>query len=57
MTAPRKRGRPRGSTDPNARRERIEIRVSAEEVRRIEDRASRSLLSVSEYVRRRALAK
>lgn len=58
MTAPRRRrGRPPGSTDPDARRDRIYIRVSTEEARQIESHASQSALPVSEYVRRRALHK
>lgn len=48
------RGRP---LDPAARHSRICVRVSEDEGRTIESLASESLLTVSEYVRRRALRK
>lgn len=57
MTALRKRGRPPGTTDPDARHSRICVRVSEQEGSTIESHASRSSLTVSEYVRRRALRK
>ena len=53
----RTRGRPVGSTDPAARRSRLIVRVSEDEARAVESHASEASLTVSEYVRRRALRK
>ncbi len=55
MTAPRPRGRPAGSTDPDARKGRIYVRVNKDEREKMDRLAAMHNLAVSEWLRRRGL--
>jgi hypothetical protein len=50
-----KRGRPAGTTKEDARREKLALRVSAEEREKIERHAQDANLPLAEYARRRLL--
>lgn len=56
--APRRpRGRPEGSTDPNARKERVYIRMNEKEKKQADRFAEGANLPLSEYGRLRILKK
>lgn len=52
---PRRRGRPAGSTDPDARKGSLKIRLNKKEREKIDRFAAEATLPVSEYGRRRML--
>lgn len=54
-TTKRPRGRPAGTTDPDARKERVYIRMNAKEKKQADQFAEGAELPLSEYGRRRML--